>query len=222
MTSEPDQSSLFSVLHDVTDFCRLVFLRTPELATEHQSLAIGSGSAPLSRRGTASVAQWLRDLQRLPIDLIHAAKGQQQSVDAARGLAAGLGVEVVEDERLRDQGMGAWQGRDWQALVDQEGPAVSDFFQNIGEVVPPEGESLGQAVERMFDWWYGIREEGLGKTWAVVTSGSMITGFAAAMLGMRLSRCVSLNLPHGGIGILDCFANGARIATWRPGALSES
>jgi len=36
---------------------------------------------------------------------------------------------------------------------------------------------------------------------------------------MRLSRSVSLNLPHGGLGVLDCFGNGARIATWNPTAL---
>jgi hypothetical protein len=55
----------------------------------------------------------------------------------------------------------------------------------------------------------------------VVTSGGILTGFAAAMLGMRLSRCVSLNLPHGGMGILDLFANGARIQTWNPDVLAE-
>ena len=53
----------------------------------------------------------------------------------------------------------------------------------------------------------------------IVSSGAMVTGFAAAMLGMRLSRAVCLNLPHGGFGVLDVFANGARIATWNPTAL---
>ena len=43
----------------------------------------------------------------------------------------------------------------------------------------------------------------------------------AAMLGMRLSRCVSLNLPHGGLGVLDVFQNGVRIGSWNPDALQD-
>ena len=53
----------------------------------------------------------------------------------------------------------------------------------------------------------------------VVTSGTMLTGFAAAMLGMRLSRAVSLNLPHAGLGVLDIFENGVRIGSWNPGGV---
>ena len=61
----------------------------------------------------------------------------------------------------------------------------------------------------------------LAQSLVVVLPGSVLTGFAAAMLGMRLSRCVSLNLPHGGLGVLDAFQNGVRIATWNPGALTD-
>jgi hypothetical protein len=61
---------------------------------------------------------------------------------------------------------------------------------------------------------------GVGKSLAVVLPGSLLSGFTAAMLGMRLSRCMSLNVPHGGLGVLDVFQNGVRIATWNPGAVS--
>jgi hypothetical protein len=36
---------------------------------------------------------------------------------------------------------------------------------------------------------------------------------------MRLSRCLSLNLPFGGVGVLDVFQNGVRIAGWNVDAL---
>ena len=73
----------------------------------------------------------------------------------------------------------------------------------------------------MLEWWTEVQPEGAGRTLAVVTAGGLLTGFAAAMLGLRLSRCVSLNLPHGGMGILDLFANGARIKMWNPDALVQ-
>lgn len=117
--------------------------------------------------------------------------------------------------------MGSWQGRPWDELVQEEGAAVHEFFAQFGEATAPEGEVLGAAIERILSWWKDTAQDGLQKTLVVVTSGAMISGFATAMLGMRLSRSVSLNLPHAGIGVLDCFANGVRIAAWNPTALEN-
>ena len=72
----------------------------------------------------------------------------------------------------------------------------------------------------MLQWWTKIMPDVLGKNLVLVLPGSLLSGFTAAMLGMRLSRCVSLNLPHGGVGILDVFHNGVRISCWNPGAVA--
>jgi broad specificity phosphatase PhoE len=208
------------VLGDVKDFCRLILLRHPELAPEHRNLAVGSGTADLSRRGRQTVLHWLQLLERVPVDRVFTSD-QPQCCQPAQGLADSKEADLIQDQRLRDQAMGRWQGRPWDDLMQEEPDKVAAFFQEFGETPAPEGESLGQAVERMLSWWTDIYPEGAGRTLAVVTSGGMLTGFAAAMLGMRPSRCVSLNLPHGGIGILELFQNGARIATWNPDALIE-
>ena len=79
--------------------------------------------------------------------------------------------------------------------------------------------SQAEAVERVLQWWTATAPSVLGKNLVVVLPGSVLSGFAAAMLGMRLSRCVSLNLPHGGLGVLDVFQNGTRVGTWNATAL---
>jgi hypothetical protein len=38
---------------------------------------------------------------------------------------------------------------------------------------------------------------------------------------MRLARCVSLNLPHGGLGVLDVYQNGVRVGCWNPAAIER-
>ena len=197
----------------------MILLRHPELDPRFASIAVGDGEAALGRRGQAQVMAWLELLDSVPISTIYCAPSPQ-CVDPARALAARKQINVEEDPRLNDQNMGAWQGRPWEDIVKTDGDALREFFAEFGESAPPGGESLGQSVERMLSWWQAVAPDALQKTLLVITSGSMISGFATALLGIRLSRCVSLNLPHGGMGILDCFANGARITSWNPTALS--
>ena len=146
------------------------------------------------------------------------ASPQPQCAEPAKGLADGKQLELTIEPRLRDQDMGSWQGRAWQDIARKEGSAVQTFFSEFGDSKAPGGESLGDAVERMLEWWAETMPKVAGQALAVVMPGSLLSGFAAAMLGMRLSRCVSLNLPHGGIGVLDAFQNGVRISTWNPTA----
>lgn len=211
---------LAPVLSEVEDFSRLVLLRHPELASSHADVAVGGGEAPLSRRGRERAAGWARDLASVGIGAVFAAD-QLQCREPATLLAQALGVEVTCDPRLRDQAMGAWQGRRWAEIALEQHDEVQDFFARFGDARAPDGESLGQAVERVLAWWQELAPRALGQTAVAVMAGNLISGFAAAMLGMRLSRAVCLSLPHGASAILDMYANGARISAWHPEALRD-
>jgi broad specificity phosphatase PhoE len=115
--------------------------------------------------------------------------------------------------------MGRWQGRAWNDVMREEEGAVRTFFAEFGEAKAPGGESLGDAVERMLLWWTERMPKVLGKSIVAVLPGGLLSGFAAAMLGMRLARSVTLGLPAGGVGALDVFQNGSRVATWNLDAL---
>lgn len=209
------------MLPEVTDFCRLLLCRHPELSAEAQGRVIGAGAAALGRRGQDTVLRWLRVCAPMRIDAVFAAD-VPQCADPAAAIAAQKGLEVATDERLRDQDMGSWQGRTWDEVVSEDGDRVREFFSELGERTAPGGESLGEAVERMLSWWHAIAPLLVGKTALVVAPGGLVAGYAAAMLGMRLSRSLSLSLPHGGVGVIDVFANGARISAWNLLALDPA
>ncbi len=207
------------VLLEPTDFRRLFLFRHPELDQQHQNRAVGAGPADLSRRGRAQLLEWAQWLEDHDVAAVHSGP-QPQCLLSAQTIAKPRQLEPIVDDRLRDQEMGEWQGKVWEELAAKDGERVAAFFREFGESKAPGGESLGQAVERVLAWWLETAPSALGKTHAVVLPGSVLSGFAAAMLGMRLSRCVSLNLPHGGVGILDCYDNGVKIACWHPGAVA--
>jgi len=208
------------VLPEPTDFCRLWLFRHPELEPEHAQRAVGDGPADLSRRGRAQVLRWLEVTK--PLDLAEVwSSPQPQCLGPARGLGEARQQEAHADPRLRDQAMGRWQGRSWSDVMREEDGAVRTFFSEFGEAKAPGGESLGDAVERMLLWWQEVMPKLLGKAVVVVLPGSLLSGFAAAMLGMRLARSVTLSLPFGGMGALDVFQNGSRVATWNLDALRD-
>jgi len=208
------------VLADPVDFCRLWLFRHPELEASVAGSVIGAGPAELSRRGRAQVLRWLELCKSTSVGGVYSSP-QPQCHGPARALAEAHQLEAIADARLRDQEMGRWQGRVWAEIMQQEDGPVRTFFAEFGEARAPGGENLGDGVERLLEWWGETMPQGLGKHLLVVLPGSLLSGFAAAMLGMRLSRCVSMNLPHGGLGLLDVFHNGARIAAWNATALLE-
>lgn len=207
------------MLPDPEDFCRLILLRHPELAADHQHRAVGSGAAELSRRGRAKVLDWLQVLEGVQVDAVFAAD-VPQCREPAQAIATQKGLELGLDARLLDQQLGEWQGRPWDEIAQQNPERLRDFFAEFGEHLPPGGESLGQSLERVLGWWKDQAPTGAGRTLAVVLAGALISSFTAAMLGMRLSRSISLTLPHAGIGILDVYANGVKLAAWNVEALS--
>lgn len=208
------------VFAEPVDFCRLWLFRHPELDKGHAERAIGSGPADLSRRGRSQVLRWLAITKAVTVGEVHCSP-QPQCLGPARAIAEAHAQDARPDERLRDQEMGRWQGRVWTEIMrDEDGP-VRTFFSEFGDTKAPGGESLGDSVERILGWWAATMPGVLGKSLVVVLPGSLLSGFAAAMLGMRLSRCVSLNLPHGGLGVLDAFQNGVRIGCWNPDAIAE-
>lgn len=209
-----------AVLPEPTDFCRLWLLRHPELDPAHAECAIGDGPADLGRRGRAQVLQWLELLKGVPVAHVFSSP-QPQCHGPARALAEARQQEALAEPRLRDQAMGRWQGRSWREVMHEEEGAVRTFFAEFGEATAPGGESLGDAIERALGWWAEVRPQCLGKQVAVVLPGSLVSGFAVAMLGLRLSRAVAFQLPHGGIGALDVFENGSRVACWNLGALGH-
>jgi broad specificity phosphatase PhoE len=212
------RAKMRAVLPDPTDFCRLWLCRQPELDADAAQRAIGDGPAELGRRGRAQVLRWLELLQPVRANAVWCGP-QPQCHGPARALAEARQQEARVDARLRDQQLGRWQGRTWAEVMRDEEGAVRTFFAEFGEAKAPGGESLGDAVERLLGWWTSIAPGGAGQAHLVVLPGTLLGGFAAAMLGMRLARGVSLGLPAGGVGVLDVFENGVRVAAWNVDAL---
>ena len=208
------------MLSDPDGFARLVLLRHPELADADRARAVGQGDAELSRRGRTHTLEVLRALAGIKIDAVYSSPASQ-CVDGARAIASDRGFEVRQDERLHDQALGDWQGQDWASLQQEHAALLREFFQDYGLVAPPEGEALGDAVDRALGWWNDVVDGLENKCAVVVAASPLLSGLAARLLGLSLRRAAALNLPASGFGILDVFRDGAALRSWHPLALRD-
>ena len=90
------------MLPEVTDYCRLILIRHPQLHESVANVAVGAGHAELSRRGKQRAIEWIELLKETEIDVV-LASDQPQSSQPAAAFARDRGLEVGQDERLRDQ-----------------------------------------------------------------------------------------------------------------------
>jgi probable phosphoglycerate mutase len=206
------------MLANVENCARLVLLRHPELEASAQHQALGHRPAALSRRGHASQLEVLRRLADLGIDQVFTCD-LPQAAELAIAIAKDRGLEAIHEPRLRDQEMGQWEGESWQELGQRDKVLVAEFFSNFSQVAPPGGESLTEALARVMDWWRELAPECRDQTVLVVANTPLLSGFAAALVGLPLRRSLALGLPPAGFGVLDVFGDGAVVRTWHPGAL---
>lgn len=110
----------------------------------------GQSAVPLSARGEAdsrAVAAAFR-AEHGPPDQVWSS-----DLTRCRLLAEAFGRPPRYDARLREQDMGAWEGRDWEELTRADPEAVSDYWADYVQARPTGGESWAETHARVVGWW---------------------------------------------------------------------
>jgi broad specificity phosphatase PhoE/nicotinamide riboside kinase len=160
-------------------------LRHGEVAELTERVVRGQLDAPLSERGVeqgAALARWLVRHEPRP-DAVWTS-------DLARCRAlgerlAGLhGAPLRVDPRLREQSMGAWEGRTWAAITAAEPAAVTAYWADYHAARPTQGESFADLEQRAGAWWDEALRAHRGGRIAVVTHVGVIRALLCRSLGV--------------------------------------
>jgi len=89
------------------------------------------------------------------------------------------------DQRLREQSMGAWEGRSWADITSAEPAAVTAYWDDYYRATPTGGESFADLEARVLAWWREVAREHAGKTITVATHIGVIRVLACHLLGVR-------------------------------------
>lgn len=110
----------------------------------------GQHDAALSPRGVAqsdAAAAWFRRTQPAPDVVV------SSDLSRCAELARRLGTDVRYAPELREQDMGAWDGRGWEELTREDPAGTTAYWADYVNARPPGGETYGECFARAVAWW---------------------------------------------------------------------
>lgn len=118
---------------------RLLLVRHGQVASNRQMRYVGSRDEALTELGREQARAVGAALAAVPIAAVVSSPLRRAS-QTAREVAAGRGLEVRIDERLREQSFGEWEGLSSDEARARD-PELYAAWSRCDDVVPPGGES---------------------------------------------------------------------------------
>jgi broad specificity phosphatase PhoE/nicotinamide riboside kinase len=145
----------------------------------------GQLDTPLSAHGIEqghALVRWMTKRERRPTvietsDLVRCSS-------LADELAHAWGVDARRDVRLREQSMGAWEGRTWADISTTEASAVTAYWDDYRDARPTRGESFADVQRRVGAWWDERASAFAGGRVVVVTHVGVIRALVCRWLGV--------------------------------------
>ncbi|MDJ0664601.1 MAG: histidine phosphatase family protein [Acidimicrobiia bacterium] len=107
-----------------------------------------------------------------------------RAADTARAIGDAQGLEVTDDERLKEISFGAWEGLTRAEIMDRFPEQASEFFAGIDVPRGGTGETFDQVRDRMRRSLAEIAAQHPGETIGVVSHGGATRAWVTEVLGL--------------------------------------
>ncbi len=178
---------------------------TPLFLLRHGPTAASQGGAPLGRldlpvspEGEARWPAARAELQALGLQRVLCSP-----LKRSRHHAEDLGLPFLVLDDLAEQAFGAWEGRPWDELSEQDPVATKAFFADPVRATPPGGESFGRTASRAV-MALQTALEGEAPT-LVLAHGGTLRALLAHFLGLPLERALDLAWAPFGLSALEVY-----------------
>lgn len=171
----------------------LHLLRHGEVERLTERVLWGQEDVPLSdegRRQSAALEDWWFANHAAPERVVTSDLVRCRVL--AERIAARAKVELELEPALREQHLGAWQGRTWDDVTAADPEGVRAYWNDYVGTRPPDGESFGDLAERVDRWWSRLELDNAHRRIVVVTHVGVLRVLIAKGLGMPLDQALRL------------------------------
>lgn len=122
-----------------------------------------------------------------------------------------IGLKALPLEGFNEWSVGAWEGRTYVDLKENEPDAYKHWSSNPIEHAPPGGESITDLYNRIAGRLKDVIRDHEGKKIALVTHAGVIRSILVEALGMPLINFWRLSIPTGCVSKIDFSENFATV-----------
>jgi broad specificity phosphatase PhoE len=124
------------------------FVRHAESAWNAENRLCGRTDTPLSAEGRTQAEQLAERFRGFHPDAFYMSP-LERARETAEIIARGIGLTPTVDERLTEINYGAWEGKTFEGVMQQDAELYRLWDADPAAVAPPDGESGAQALARV-------------------------------------------------------------------------
>ena len=206
----------------------MTWIRHGQVHSDYQGRLYGSLDVPLSDEGQAQARAVARELRERPLSAVICSDLRRAQVTAELLCSSRPGLAPEIRPGLRERSRGAW-AEFAASELDAQVPGARDLWSGShGLFTPPDGETIGQVMDRVGAELAELLERYRGRSIAIVAHLWVVRSAVAWTLGLPASRVSALDLPTSGRAHLhwpeqSCSVADGRLVGWlgTPRVLSE-
>jgi probable phosphoglycerate mutase len=163
--------------------------------TAPAGVAIGASDPHLSDAGRDQAAALAAELSGSHLTRIFSSD-RVRAIATAQAIAAGRGLQVVVDHRLREIDFGAWEGRRLGDLWSEDSWAAAAWESDLRATPPSFGESLHHLEARVSAFW-SDRPRRPQEMVAVVAHRGSLAVLRSLLMGVPLEAAFAAGMALG-------------------------
>ncbi len=183
---------------------RLLLVRHGEAHSNREMRYLGSLDEPLTELGHRQAERVAAALSQLPIAAVYASPLLRAAQTGER-IAAGLGITMAAEPRLREQSFGEWEGLTRAQVLDrgQGDRALLAAWEADAAAAPPGGESLEAVAGRVRAMAADLTLAHPGAWIALVSHVGPIKALLCTALAVPLAVARRLFLDPATLSVID-------------------
>lgn len=152
----------------------LLLVRHGESEANLKDIFAGHYNADLTDRGREQAARTAEFIKKhYTVDAVYSSD-LGRAYQTASPIADLFGVPITCKEGMREIFAGEWEGVPFYGIKDTHAEAFHIFMTDLGNAACPNGESVAEMDERIFETVSRITKENEGKTVVIVTHATPI------------------------------------------------
>lgn len=186
----------------------LIFVRHGQSTANLACVFTGHSDFPLTDLGMRQAENTARFLEQYPIEKIYSSD-LMRSMQTAEPTARHFGLSVIPDREMREIFAGEWEGKRFDALLEEYGDRYAAWIHDCGRAHPNGGESVAELGERIYRETDRILNENCGKCVAIFSHATPIRLLNARWQNIPVEELAKVSFaPNASVTVVEYDEDG--------------